>query len=89
MPVCIYHIQDCLTLPACIGVPLNDRVLLMTLYIFLASFCSKFPSTFSRGYHEKALSLPLTKIDNQYLCFLLIQLLITPLATFADMPKAG
>lgn len=69
MPVWISNTQDCLGFLDWIGVPLNGSVLLMTLLLFLAGFCSKFPSSFSRGYHEKALSLPLSKNGQPILVF--------------------
>jgi hypothetical protein len=49
-----------------------------------------FSSSFSMGSFKKALSLLLSTSGLPvFLVFLLVQSLITPLVSFADMPKAG
>ena len=64
--------------------------LLSTLSLLLAAQVDQFPQLFCRQFFKKALSLPCPCMNCQYSsCVLLVQSLITPLVTFADIPSAG
>ena len=91
---CIYHTRDCISATVGTGVLLNDSVLLATLPIFSTAFCSG--SAISQlicrlfFFLRKPSACLSPRMECQcYSCFLLVQSLITPLATFSDMPRTG
>jgi len=88
MPVCIYHTWDCLRAPVSTEDLLNDTVLSATSSLFLVGFCSSW--VIPQQLLRKPLSCHCPQIDCWYSsCFLLFQPLITTLASFAVMPRAG
>jgi hypothetical protein len=63
-----------------------------TLSLFLTGFCSDWviPQLFYQRLLRKPLACLCPQMDCQYsLCFVFIQPIITPLATFADIPRAS
>jgi len=90
MPVGIYHAQDCLPAPICIGVMLNDSALFRSPSSFTAGFCSSGVAVHLFCLLRKHLLFLSPQIDCHYsLYFLLIQSPITSLTNFADMKRAA
>jgi hypothetical protein len=85
MPVDIRHTRDFLGL-------FKWQCSSVALSLLLASLLklSNSPALLVEGMLRKPLACLCSQVDCQCSsCFLLVQSLITPLATFADMPKAG
>ena len=67
--------------------PVNNVVIIPSWFVLKLS---NSPAFFSRGFLRKPLAYVCPWMDCQYSsCFLLIQSLITPMATLADMPRVG
>jgi len=92
LPACICHIWDCLAVPFEIVVLVNDSVLLAAPSLFLAGFCSDsavLQLFWQMVFFTKAVTCLGSHMDCQHFsCFLFIRYLITPLATFTDIPSA-
>jgi len=91
-PVCIYHIQDCLPVPVHTNVPLNECPVIIIIIIpsWLLIKLNNSPALLADGLLRRSLAFLCPQMDCQYAsCFLLVQPLITQMATFADKPTAG
>ena len=88
MPVCIYHTRELHISPSTDRCSFRCLCPVATLSIFLASFCSGWAYIYIQKRKPLACLFPCMNCQSSS-CFLLVQSLFTPLATFTGIPSAG